>query len=1584
MKMVRIATPMLAVSLFWALQVWALSPQPAPLSNARRMVDAAAQSMSAPGSDGTRSAANQTQPLVMGPLPASTFLGGEVYDHATSIAVDSGGNIYVAGWTETQASTSAPFPTTPGAYKTSGNYVDAFVAKFDANLENLLASTLLGGGGYDAVYAIAIDAAGNVYVAGRTDSGDFPTTAGAYETQFGGWQEGFVAKLDSNLETLLASTFLGGDRRDAVYAMALDNSQNVYVTGRTESSDFPTTDGAFNTAPAGGFDAFVSKLDSNLQNLLASAYLGGTEIESGRAIAIDSASNVYVTGYTWSGDFPTTSGVLQDAAQGGFDGFVSKLDGNLQALLASTYLGGSSWDYAYSLAVDGGGDVFVTGISKSSDFPTTAGAYATTHSAGYDAYVSRLDGNLQALLASTYLGGSGGDYAYSLAIDPTGDVFLSGMTLRQAQGTAGLADFPTTPNAYDTSYHGGQVYGGYGDAFVSKLDPDLATLLAATYLGGSGHDETRALVTDASGNVFVAGVTWSLDWPATAGAYDTAFNGNYDAFVARLNGDLSGSAAPQDALVVAPTSHDFGSVDVGSVSPAQSFAVTNTGAISLSLETLVISGTNASEFNIQDDNCSGQTLDPSAACTVGVTFSPAWEGSKSATLSIPVNAPGSTIHEVLLSGTGVVQRYTLTVHRTSGMGRVRNSGGGIHCGTDCTEAVNAGAQVTLRAQPFAGATFAGWSGGGCSGTGDCVVTMDADVAVTATFDAPLAGVYTSPDALWYVVPPEANSNVIPLKPGWNLVRLPHEPLDPGGVETQLAAIQDSVYGVWGWDRDQDAWRLYAPGLPLEEVAQQCDAGVLPLTRLEGGRGYWFHMAQTDTLQLAADPSSPTLPVSGAGWHLHGVEREVFEGGALLSPSDVLSLTFATQGSIWGWDADAQQWQVFSTEATLEELQQLYGGDLLALESLGPRDGFWLDIAAQDIAVFQSPDPNPRGMFYDGQYIYVQGLHNRQTYRLDLGTGAVVTTFNQGLGGTDATWDGEYAWGMGWSIVQKLKIEGDQLVPVVQYEMRPYLHHMAGIASDGQFLWLGGFFKLDPDHVSQEEILEETDSGLAYITQMEWVGNYLYALDGSKFLYVLDPNDPRGPFQIAQTYALPGEKPSGLAWDGANLWVSDEETGLIYKIPGTALGGRSYDLMDDYLKPDDTPTVLQNYYVDSDTTLTKAESPYVLNGGLTVAAGVTLTIEPGVRLLFPEYSGVSVNGRLVAIGTPQEPIIFSHVDPDTRWSGVMVDPSGDPSQPQSVFRYCRIQHADRGIESRNAPIDVQHCWMRGMPTGLNAPPGGIQIEVANGLDARVAGNVAPNIAMYLGSGNPAQVTVEDNRGSFIFLRSGYTANPASVRRNLLDGGIVVEGATNLEMEGNQLGRPLECTPTADAPVTFNGNLIETDYQINGLCRDGTSFTARHNTVTNGFSLSWADPAADLLSLLDIHFNNILGGANYFLPAEVNIASTQTVDLSQNWWGTTDTNEVRALINDQEDDPNRGRAISNPILTAPDPYGFVRGRVFDADTGRPLPEATVEISGTNKMVSADGYFATTLPVGTYTVTATASGYQTVTLAGVTVVA
>ncbi len=482
---------------------------------------------------------DKSHDLIIDPLLASTYLGGSGADHGYSLTLDTSGNIYVTGQTY-----STDFPTTSGAYGTShnGGDYDVFVSKLDSGLTSLLASTYLGGSGWDRGYSLALDPSGNVYVTGMTESTNFSTTSGAYGTSHnGGAYDVFVSKLDGGLTSMLASTYLGGSGWDWGYSLALDTSGNVYVTGMTESTNFSTTSGAYDTSFNGGWDdVFVSKLDGGLTSMLASTYLGGSGFDYGYSLALDTSGNVYVTGLTWSTDFPTTSGAYDTSDNVYNDVFVSKLDGELTSMLASTYLGGSGTDYGYSLALDTSGNVYVTGFTESTDFPTTSGAYDTPYNVYNDVFVSKLDGGLTSLLASTYLGGSGIDYGYSLALDTSGNVYVTGLT----EST----DFPTTSGAYDTSSNGSY------DVFVSKLDGGLTSLLASTYLGGS--DVGYSLALDTSGNVYVTGKTASSDFPTTSGAYDTSYNGgDYDAFVSKLDSNLSASAAttPTPSPTPSPT-----------------------------------------------------------------------------------------------------------------------------------------------------------------------------------------------------------------------------------------------------------------------------------------------------------------------------------------------------------------------------------------------------------------------------------------------------------------------------------------------------------------------------------------------------------------------------------------------------------------------------------------------------------------------------------------------------------------------------------------------------------------------------------------------------------------------------------------------------------------------------------------------------------------------------------------------------------------------------------------------------------------------------------------------------------------------
>jgi len=384
-----------------------------------------------------------TRPVIIDPLLASTYLGGSDWDEALALALDGDGNVYVAGWTY-----SSDFPTTAGAYDASYNgygYEDVFVSKLSSDLSTLLASTYLGGGSYDKVYALALDGQGNVYVAGYTHSSGFPTTDGAYDTSHNAYDDAFVSKLSSDLSTLLASTYLGGGSYDGALALALDGQGSVYVAGWTSSSDFPTTAGAYDTSHNGYYDVFVSKLSSDLSDLLASTFLGEGDDDYARALALDGQGNVYVAGYTHSSGFPTTDGAYDTSHNGYYDVFVSKLSSDLSTLLASTFLGGGNWDEAYALALDGDGNVYVAGYTESSDFPTTDGAYDTRLDGDGDAFVSKLSSDLSTLLASTYLGGGSYDKVYALALYGVGNVYVAGWTYS--------FDFPTSAGAYDTSHN---------------------------------------------------------------------------------------------------------------------------------------------------------------------------------------------------------------------------------------------------------------------------------------------------------------------------------------------------------------------------------------------------------------------------------------------------------------------------------------------------------------------------------------------------------------------------------------------------------------------------------------------------------------------------------------------------------------------------------------------------------------------------------------------------------------------------------------------------------------------------------------------------------------------------------------------------------------------------------------------------------------------------------------------------------------------------------------------------------------------------------------------------------------------------
>ena len=471
--------------------------------------------------------------LVIDPVIYSTYLGGSSDDYSYGIAVDSAGNAYLTGYTY-----SADFPTPTGAFDTTFNGLDdAFVTKLNPAGSALVYSTYLGGGGYDQGYKLAVDSAGSAYVTGITGSTNFPTTVGAFDTTANGNYDAFVTKLNAFGSALVYSTYLGGGGYDQGDDIGVDSTGSAYVSGFTDSMLFPTTAGAFDTTFNGLVDTFVTKLNPAGSALGYSTYLGGSDEDRGYGIAVDSVGSAYVTGYTYSADFPTTAGALDATYNGNYDAFVTKLNAFGSALVYSTYLGGSSYDFGFGIAVDSTGSAYVTGYTYYvGAFPTTAGAFDTTANGNYDAFVTKLNAFGSALVYSTYLGGSGDDYGFGIAVDSAGSAYVTGSTYS--------ADFPTTAGAFDTTYNGGY------DAFVTKLNAFGSALVYSTYLGGNTDDYGYGIAVDSAGNAYVTGFTHSADFPTTGGAFDTTTNGGWDAFVTKL--DLVHAPVPT-TLVLSPT-----------------------------------------------------------------------------------------------------------------------------------------------------------------------------------------------------------------------------------------------------------------------------------------------------------------------------------------------------------------------------------------------------------------------------------------------------------------------------------------------------------------------------------------------------------------------------------------------------------------------------------------------------------------------------------------------------------------------------------------------------------------------------------------------------------------------------------------------------------------------------------------------------------------------------------------------------------------------------------------------------------------------------------------------------------------------
>ncbi len=382
----------------------------------------------------------------------STFVGSVDHDYGKRIEIDTSNNAYVMGETF-----STDFPVTIGANKTiyNGGLYDLFLFKLNQMGSLLLYSSFIGGSNTESGGGIDVDLMGNAYITGWTNSLNFPTTVGANDTTFNGWDDVFVLKMNPTGSMIIYSTFIGGSNADNGMGIAVDSSGNTYVSGSTSSPNFPTTPGANDTIYNGWGDCFVFKLNSAGSLILYSTFIGGSDEDDCSGIAIDSNNNAYITGDTSSTDFPNTTGAYNPIFNGNSDAFVLKLNQTGSSLLYSTFIGGSGSDEGRDIATDIHGNSYITGWTGSTDFPITPGAYDSIL-IGAETFVSNLDSTGSLLMYSTFVGGNDIDMGWGIAVSLECDAFVTGRTQS--------FDFPTTPGANDTTFNGG-LY----DVFIYRM-----------------------------------------------------------------------------------------------------------------------------------------------------------------------------------------------------------------------------------------------------------------------------------------------------------------------------------------------------------------------------------------------------------------------------------------------------------------------------------------------------------------------------------------------------------------------------------------------------------------------------------------------------------------------------------------------------------------------------------------------------------------------------------------------------------------------------------------------------------------------------------------------------------------------------------------------------------------------------------------------------------------------------------------------------------------------------------------------------------------------------------------------------------
>jgi Beta-propeller repeat len=677
---------------------------------------------------------DKSKPLVIDPVMLySSYIGGSGYDQGSSIAVDGSGNAFLTGYT-----TSADFPVVnqiPGACNGAcgqGNgRDDAFVIKVNATGTALVYSSYIGGTDYDLGHGVAVDGSGDAYLIGQTASTDFPVVnqiPGACSTRC----LGFVTTINAAGDALVNSSLISA----LPEAITLDSSDNLYLTGSADLPYFPIVNqipGACNgTCATGGgpTNAFVTKINAGENALVYSSLIGGSGSnqsgmgDEGSSIAVDDSGNTYLTGSTASTNFPVVNQIPGACNEGCGNGalqnaFLTKVNAAGSALVYSSYIGGGLGDGGNGVAVDSSGNAYLAGSTSSTNFPVVNQiAGACNGKCGSDlvqnAFVTKVNAAGSALIYSSRIGGSDYEIGYGIAVDGSGNAYLTGST--------SSTDFPIVDQIPGACIGACSVEGAAVNAFITEVNAAGSALVNSSKIGGSFIDYALAIAMDSSGNAYLTGYTESTDFPrvkqipgacnGTCGSGSAEFP---DVFVTKI------TSAPTPWVSLTPASLSFAEQLVGSTSPAGSVTLQNVGSGTLNISGIAITGTDSGDFT-QTNTC-GATLAAGANCPISVTFMPAATGTPSAALTVTDDAPNSP-ESMQLNGVGTDLSF------------------GAQTGGSTSETVTAGEVATYNLQASPSAGFTGDVSMTCSGAPMAAICNVSPPTVSVTGSSPVAFVVT--------------------------------------------------------------------------------------------------------------------------------------------------------------------------------------------------------------------------------------------------------------------------------------------------------------------------------------------------------------------------------------------------------------------------------------------------------------------------------------------------------------------------------------------------------------------------------------------------------------------------------------------------------------------------------------------------------------------------------------------------------------------------------------------------------------------------------------------------------------------------